>query len=41
MFVRESKKEKTKSNHEVLGLWQRSLRQYDVIDFWRNWPYIS
>ena len=24
---------KTKSNHEVLGLWQRSLRLHDVIDF--------
>ena len=22
-----------KSNHEVLGLWQRSLRLHDVIDF--------
>ena len=26
-------KGKTKSNHEVLGLWQRSLRLHDVIDF--------
>ena len=26
-------KEKTQSNHEVLGLWQRSLRLHDVIDF--------
>ena len=26
-------KERTKSNHEVLGLWQRSLRLHDVIDF--------
>ena len=34
-------KGKTKSNHEVLGLWQRSLRVHDVIDFWRNWPFIS
>ena len=24
---------KTKSNYEVLGLWQRSLRLHDVIDF--------
>ena len=24
---------KTKSNHEVLGLWQRSFRQDDVITF--------
>ena len=23
----------TKSNHEVLGLWHRSLRLHDVIDF--------
>ena len=23
----------TKSNQEVLGLWQRSLRPHDVIDF--------
>ena len=34
-------KGKTKSNHEVLGLWQRSLRLHDVIDFWRNLPFIS
>ena len=34
-------KGKTKSNHEVLGLWQRSLRLHDVIDFLRNWPFIS
>ena len=34
-------KGKTKTNHEVLGLWQRSLRLHDVIDFWRNWPLIS
>ena len=26
-------KGKTKSNHEVLGPWQRSLRLRDVIDF--------
>ena len=26
-------KGKTKSNHEVLGLWQRSLRLHGVIDF--------
>ena len=26
-------KGKTKSNHEVLGLWQRSLRPHDIIDF--------
>ena len=26
-------KGKTKSNHEVLGLWKRSLRLHDVIDF--------
>ena len=26
-------KGKTKLNHEVLGLWQRSLRLHDVIDF--------
>ena len=26
-------KGKTKSNHEVLGLWQRSLRLHDVIEF--------
>ena len=26
-------KEKTKSNKDVLGLWQRSLRLHDVIDF--------
>ena len=26
-------KGKTKSNHEVLGLWQRSLLLHDVIDF--------
>ena len=26
-------KGKTKSNHKVLGLWQRSLRIHDVIDF--------
>ena len=32
---------KTKANHDVLGLWQRSLRLRDVIDFWRNWPFIS
>ena len=32
---------KTKSNHEVLGLWQCSLRLHDVIDFLRNWPFIS
>ena len=32
MFVLESKR-KDKSNHEVLGLWQRSLRLFDVIDF--------
>ena len=32
MFVVESNR-KDKSNHEVLGLWQRSLRLYDVIDF--------
>ena len=31
-FVLEAKG-KTKSNHEVLGLWQRSLRLHDVIDF--------
>ena len=29
----------TKSNHEVLGLWQRSLRLHDVIGFRRNWPF--
>ena len=40
MFVLESKR-KDKSNPEVLGLWQRSLRLHDVIDFWRNWPFIS
>ena len=34
MFVLERKK--TKSNHEVFDLWQRSLRLYDVIDFRRN-----
>ena len=34
-------KGKAKSNHEVLGLWQRSLRLHDVIDFQRNWPFIS
>ena len=33
--------EKTKANHEVLGLWQRSLCLRAVIDFWRNWPFIS
>ena len=32
MFVLESKG-KTKSKHEVLGLWQRSLRLHGVIDF--------
>ena len=26
-------KGKTKSNHEVLGLWQHSLRLHDVINF--------
>ena len=26
-------KGKTKSNHEILGLWQRSLRLHDAIDF--------
>ena len=26
-------KGKTKSNHEVLGLWQRSFRLHDVITF--------
>ena len=30
-------KGKTKSNHEVLGLCQRTLRLHDVIDFRRNW----
>ena len=34
-------KGKTKSIHEVIGLWQRSLRLHDVIDFRRNWPFIS
>ena len=33
MFVLESKRKKTKSNHEVLGLLKRSLRLHDVIDF--------
>ena len=32
MFVLESKR-KEKVNHEVLGLWQRTLRLHDVIDF--------
>ena len=32
MFVLESKR-KDKSNNEVLGLWQRSLRLHDAIDF--------
>ena len=32
---------KTKLNHEVFGLRQRSLHLHDVIDFWRNWPFIS
>ena len=33
---------KTKANHKVfLGLWQRSLVLRDVIDIWRNWPFIS
>ena len=32
---------KIKSNHEVLGLWRHLLRLHDVIDFWRNWPFIS
>ena len=40
MFVLEAKG-KTKSNHEALGLWQRSLRLHDVIDFSHNWPFIS
>ena len=26
-------KGKTKSNHEVLGLWKHSLRLHDIIDF--------
>ena len=26
-------KAKGKTNHEVLGLWQRSLRLHNVIDF--------
>ena len=30
-----------KSNQEVLGLCQRSLRPHDVIDFLRRWPFIS
>ena len=34
-------KGKKKSNHEGLGLWQRTFRQHDVIDFRRNWPFIS
>ena len=33
-------KGETKSNHEVLDLWQRSLRLHDVIDFLRNWQFI-
>ena len=32
MFVLKAKG-KTKLNHEILGLWQRSLRLDDVIDF--------
>ena len=32
MFVLESKR-KDKSNHEGSGLWQRSLRLHDAIDF--------
>ena len=32
MFFFLKAKGKTKSNHEVLGLWQRSLRLHDVID---------
>ena len=32
MFVPESKR-KGKIKHEVLGLWQRSLRLHDVIAF--------
>ena len=35
MFVLESKR-KDKSNHDVLGLWQRSIGLHDVIDFRRN-----
>ena len=31
----------TKSNHEVLGIWQRSLRLHDVTDFLCNWPFLS
>ena len=34
-------KGKTKSNQEVLGLWQRSLRLHDVIAFCHNWPFIT
>ena len=34
MFVLESKrKDKNKTNHEVLDLWKRLLRLHDVIDF--------
>ena len=40
MFVLE-RQWKEKANHEVLGLCKRSLRLRDVIDFRRNWPFIS